>query len=698
MSEYRLGVDIGGTFTDIVLLRRDGVLFSKKILSTPDDYSQAIEAGVAQLLEETGVSAGEIGEFGHGTTVATNAIIERKGVRAALVTTKGFRDVLELGRYRVPRLYDLNWAKPEPLVERRFRFEVTERQNAKGEELAPVDMAAVDAIADALAAHGINSVAICFLHSYANGDHERAVEARLRDRLPELSVSASSDLMPQIQEYERTSTTVVNAYLRPIIERYVNSLQDRLGRLGVAAPLRIMQSSGAMLPGRTAADRPVYIIESGPAAGVVGAREIAGEKEMGDVIVFDMGGTTAKASIVAGGEFSMMPETEVGGGAALGGHRLIKGAGYIVQAPTIDIAEVGAGGGSIAQVDAAGGLKVGPESAGASPGPACYDLGGEEATVTDANLLLGYLNPDRLVGGELTIRRDRSEAVVGALGKALGLDLTETAFGVHQLANSNMLRALKSVTIERGFDPAEFTLFAIGGNGGVHGWGMAEALDIRRVVIPPVSGLFSALGLLFVDIRREAVQAYYRAFADVALDEVNGHVEKLIESVHELLAADGFDDRARHEVRVLLGLKYQGQMENLVVPAPARALTKADLAAAAEAFAVEHERSFGYRSDKEPLQIVFVKAEGQVVSDETRVPGKVERGDARRIEVGGVRRVYFGEERGWREAALIDRAGLLNGPVDGPAIIEEYDCTSVVPPGWTAQLDEWNNIILTRSS
>lgn len=696
MAQYRLGVDIGGTFTDIVLLRDDGALFSKKILSTPHDYSQAIEAGVRELLQETGVVAGDIREFGHGTTVATNTIIERKGVEVALVTTKGFRDVLELGRYRVPRLYDLSWRKPEPLVERRFRFEAPGRLNAKGEELAPVDMTVVDGIADALAANNIKSAAICFLHAYANGSHEAQVADHLRARLPDLSISASSELMPQMQEYERTSTTVVNAYLRPIIKHYVDSLGKRLSALGVSAPLRIMQSSGAMLPGDRAAESPIFIIESGPAAGVVGAREIAAKREFGDVIVFDMGGTTAKASIVADNEFAMMPETEVGGGAALGGHRLIKGAGYIVQAPTIDIAEVGAGGGSIAHIDAAGGLKVGPESAGASPGPACYNRGGAEPTVTDANLLLGYLNPDRLVGGELEIRRDKSEHAVARVGEQLGLDLMATAFGIHELANSNMLRALKSVTIERGFDPAKFTLFAIGGNGGVHGWGMAEALDIKRVVVPPVSGLFSALGLLFVDVQREAVQAYYKPYAKVDLDDVNARLAELVDTARRMLAEDGFDDPARQRFDLSFGLKYQGQMESLSIPVPSPPLTAAQLEDAAEAFGAEHERNFGYRSDREPLQIVYIKAVGRILSETPRAPERVERGDARHIDVGGVRRVYFGEERGWREAVLIDRATLQTGEVEGPAVIEEYDCTTVVPPGWRAGLDGWNNILLTR--
>lgn len=695
-STYRLGVDIGGTFTDIVLLREDGVVFSKKILSTPDDYSRAIEDGVAQLLAETTIEPGDIVEFGHGTTVATNTIIERKGVESALITTKGFRDVLELGRYRVPRLYDLAWRKPDPLVERRLRFEADERMNARGEPIKPLLLETIDAAAEAIAMSGVTSVAICFLHSYANGDHERQAAERLRRRLPDLSISISSDLSPQLQEYERTSTTVVNAYLRPIIDRYVESLQQRMKTLDIGAPLKIMQSSGSMMPGRTAADQPIYIIESGPAAGVVGAREISTARDIGDVIVFDMGGTTAKASIVADGAFSMMPETEVGGGAALGGHRLIKGAGYIVQAPTIDIAEVGAGGGSIAHLDDAGGLRVGPRSAGASPGPACYGRGGEDATVTDANLLLGYLNPDRLVGGELEIRQDLANDAISRLGDSLGLDSTETAFGIHQLANSSMLRALKSVTIERGFDPASFTLFAIGGNGGVHGWGMAEALDIRRIVIPPVSGLFSALGLLFVDVEREAVRAYYKPLADIDPTDLAEEVRKTRALVGEMLASDGFEDERAHDVQVFLGLKYQGQMESLTAPLPTGEIDNAAIADVAEAFGAEHERAFGYRSDREPLQVVFIKAVGRAASERNRVPDGVNRGDARETPTSEPRRAYFGPEFGWRNAEVFTSRSDLVVRREGPAIVEEYDCTTVIPPRWAGQCDDWGNIVLTR--
>ncbi|MGH6618529.1 MAG: hydantoinase/oxoprolinase N-terminal domain-containing protein, partial [Alphaproteobacteria bacterium] len=354
MTKYRLGVDIGGTFTDIVLLGESGAVETKKILSTPDDYSRAIEDGIRRLLAETAIDPADIAEVAHGTTVATNAIIERKGVKVALVTTEGFRDVLEIARYRAPRLYDVFFRKPEPLVERRLRFQAPERIAASGEVVRPLDHDAVLAVAEKCVAAEVDAVAICFINAYANGAHEEQAAALFRERFPDLPVTVSSELVPQIQEYERTSTTVVNAYIRPVIERYARRLDDRLKAIGIGVPLNIMQSNGGVLPGELAARKPIFIIESGPAAGVVGAKRLGDRIGLGDAIVFDMGGTTAKAAIIVGGNYGMAPETEVGGGAALG-HRMIRGGGYVVQAPTIDIAEVGAGGGSIAWIDAGGG-------------------------------------------------------------------------------------------------------------------------------------------------------------------------------------------------------------------------------------------------------------------------------------------------------------------------------------------------------
>ena len=691
---YRLGVDIGGTFTDIVLLGEAGALHSKKILSTPDDYSRAIEDGVRELLRITGVAAEEVGEFAHGTTVATNAIIERKGVKVALITTEGFRDVLEVARFRAPRLYDVYFRKPEALVERRLRFTVPERITAAGAVDKPLDEAAVAAVADRCAAEGVNAIAVCFLNAYVDPRHEEQAAAILRDRLPAVPVTRSSELVPQIQEYERTSTAVINAYIRPVIERYAVRLEERLRDIGIAAPVNIMQSNGGVLPAGIAAQKPIFIIESGPAAGVVGAQRLGQKLDMPDCIVFDMGGTTAKAAIVADGSFAMAPETEVGGDAALG-HRMTQGGGYVVQAPTIDIAEVGAGGGSIAWIDSGGGIQVGPRSAGAAPGPVCYAQGGTDATVTDGNLLLGYLNPNALVGGELSLDWDGAEAAVAELGEALGQSVTDTAYGIHLIANARMMRALSAVSSERGLDPSHFPLLAFGGNGGVHVCNLAEALGATRVMVPPAAGLFSAVGLLFADTEHQCIRAYYKPFDDLDLDACNAAFVELSGEAEGLVAADGYAPGARR-IACSAELKYVGQNTALPLPVPTLPLDAEALAALAESFAVAHEATFGYRSDGESVQFVSLKAVGQGVSDSARIPDSI---DLRRDTPppADARKAYFGPDHGWIETPVLPRTALTGTPQDGPLIVEEYDCTTVVRPGWTAQLDGWSNIVIERT-
>ncbi|MPY74415.1 MAG: hydantoinase/oxoprolinase family protein [Alphaproteobacteria bacterium] len=691
--KYRLGVDIGGTFTDIVLLGESGAVETKKILSTPDDYSRAIEDGIRGLLAETGINPADIAEVAHGTTVATNAIIERKGVRVALVTTEGFRDVLEIARYRAPRLYDVFFRKPEPLVERRLRFQVPERIAASGEIVTPLDRDAVLAVAEKCVAAEVDAVAICFINAYANGAHEEQAAALFRQRYPELPVTVSSELVPQIQEYERTSTTVVNAYIRPVIERYARRLDDRLKTIGITVPLNIMQSNGGVLPGELAARKPIFIIESGPAAGVVGAKRLGDRIGLGDAIVFDMGGTTAKAAIIVGGDYGMAPETEVGGGAALG-HRMIRGGGYVVQAPTIDIAEVGAGGGSIAWIDAGGGIQVGPHSAGAAPGPVCYGRGGTEPTVTDANLLLGYLNPDVLVGGDLKLDRDAAESAVAAIGGKLGQDTTAAAYGIHLIANARMMRALSAVSSERGLDPASFGIFAFGGNGGVHVCGLATALGIERVVVPPAAGLFSALGLIFADVEHQCIRAYYRPIDSLDLDDLNRTFGALRDEAAALLTADGYSD-ARQELTYSAEVKYIGQNTALAVPVRGLPIGRADLSDISESFSLAHQNVFGYRSDEERLQLAALKAVGRGVPDAPRLPDAIKLGDGFRPK-GGSRKAYFGEDHGWLDTPVTGRAALGRKPRPGPLIVEEYDSTTVVRPGWTACLDGWNNIVLMR--
>ena len=694
MKEYSLGVDIGGTFTDIVLLRADGALFSRKLLSTPGDYSLAIEEGVADLMRGAGVGGDEIGQLAHGTTVATNAIIERRGAVAALITTRGFRDVLELGRFRSPRLYDLKFRKPDPLVERRLRFEVTERIDANGNILQSLDDTELAAIADAIEKQDVQAVAVCFINSHVNPANEQAALCYLSARLPRVSISASIQLVPQIGEYERTSTTVVNAYLRPVVEHYVTSLSARLGRLKIDTPLMIMQSSGGVLPGPLVAQKPIFIIESGPAAGALGAQRLGTHLALGDLIVFDMGGTTAKACIVQNNQLTLAPDTEVGGTAALGA-RMIKGAGFIVQVPTIDIAEVGAGGGSIATIDAGGGMLVGPRSAGAEPGPVCYDRGGAQPTVTDANLLLGYLNPVSLVGGDLKLNYAKAEAAVAALGAQLDLSPTETAYGIHLIANANMMRALQAVTSERGRDPAQFSLFAIGGNGGVHAANLAESLNVERIIVPPVAGLFSALGMLFADVEHQFITSFFRRMDSVEAADVNNALDGLAREAERLLIAEGYAAAAKREVVVYADVKYVGQTAPLSIRFPAYPVTAAMILGLRDVYGDLHQQTYGYRSDREPLQFVSLKVVGRGIPDASRVPERVSRSHERIAQTGS-RRAYFGAESGWLDTRLMPRVALGAATVCGPLIVEEYDTTTVVRPGWSARLDAWNNMHIER--
>lgn len=691
-STYRLGIDIGGTFTDIVLLASDGRVLVKKLLSTPSDFSQAIERGVGDLLDEAKVDRPAVMELVHATTVATNAIIERKGVKVALITTRGFRDVLELARFRAPRPYDLRFRKPEPLVSRELRFEVKERINANGEIVEPLDRDKLVAIAADIRRCNVQAVALCFINAYVNDSHERAAIDILASELPGCALTRSSELLPQIGEYERTSTTVINAYIRPVVGGYIDALLARIARMAIRAPLLIMQSAGGVAAGSAIAEKPIYIIESGPAAGVLGGERLAGRIGVRDLIVFDMGGTTAKATIIEDGRFNICPEAEVGGGVGLG-QRMIKGAGYPVQVPTIDIAEVGAGGGSIAFVDEAGGLKVGPRSAGADPGPSCYDRGGHDATVTDANLLLGYLNPRALVSGDVVLNIGRARDAIARLAARLTLDPIDTAYGIHRIANASMLRALRGVSSERGQDPARFALLAIGGNGPVHAASLAEDAGMTRIIVPPVAGLFSALGMLFADVEQQLAIGYYRRLARVSLDEVNAAVASLVTAGRALLARHGFPREHEQSIRVQADVKYVGQTAPLPIVFARLPIDADVLDLLVRDFEREHQKTFGYTSPGEALQFVSLKAILRGVSESPRMPNAIALGDAR-SHVRGERAAYFGAEHGWMTAPVIARGDLASGERMGPLIVEEYDSTTVVRPGWAARLAAWNCIEL----
>jgi N-methylhydantoinase A len=703
---FRVGVDIGGTFTDIVLLDDAGRIHTKKVSSSVDDYARAIVDGLGELFRETGLGGGDLAEVLHGTTVASNAILELKGARTGLITTRGFRDVLEIRRIRMPRLYDLGWEKPTPLVERYLRAEVTERLDAQGNILTPLDPAEVERVLDRLLAENIEALAVCLLHSYANPVHEDAIAALVRRKAPALTLSVSAEVLPEIREYERTSTTVINAYVMPIVRRYLGTLRGGLDGVGAKAPLLIMQSNGGLMTDEAAATRPVHIIESGPAAGVVGAQALARKIGLGKIVTFDMGGTTAKASIVEDGEVSRATEYQVGGG-IMAGSRLLTGAGYLLRVPAIDLAEVGAGGGSVVWIDPGGGLQVGPRSAGAFPGPLCYDLGGTEPTVTDANVILGFVNPHELAGGAVRLNAARASDIFETkIARRLGLPLAEAAYGAHVIAASNMMRAIRAVSSERGRDPREYALFAFGGNGPVFAAGMARQLEMRRIVVPPAPGLFSSFGLLFADVEHHYVRTWRRRARAVdppALDEVFARMEA---EARTRLAAEGFAGEAVR-LRRSADCRYEGQSFELTVPVAGGAVTAQTLADLDEAFGREHERTYGHRAGpEEPVEIVSVRVVGQGIPARPRMPEalRVDRTGSGRS--GGSRRVYFGPDLGWRDTPILDRPGLPVGAstrgaprpwVDGPCIVEEYDATCVVPPGARAALDAHGNIVIELS-
>jgi N-methylhydantoinase A len=692
-AAFRVGVDIGGTFTDIVFLNPDGQIYTKKIASTVDDYSRGILDGLKGLFDEVGLQGEDVAEVIHGTTVASNAVLESKGAKTGLITTAGFRDVLEFRRMRMPRLYDLTWVKPTPLIERYLRVEVNERINGKGEINEPLDRPGVDRALSYLQAQGIEALAVCLINSYANPVHEREIKALVQHRAPDLSLSISSEVLPEIKEYERTSTTVINAYVMPVVQRYLSRVHSGLTKIGTRGPLLIMQSNGGLMSAEAATRTPIHIIESGPAAGVVGAQVIARQMCLPKVITCDMGGTTAKASIIEGGEITRNSEIEVGGGIVVNS-RLLTGAGYLLRTPAIDLAEVGAGGGSIVWIDAGGSLQVGPKSAGASPGPVCYDQGGTEPTVTDANVILGYLNPTHLLGGSVQLNARLSHEVFSdRIGRPLGLSAERAAYGAHLIATANMIRAIRAVSSERGRDPREYVLFVFGGNGPLFGTAMARALEMQTIVVPPSAGLFSSFGLLYAETQHHYTRTYRCPIR--RLDPAN--IERLWSEIEvqaiDQLAVEGFVG-ASARIRRLADLCYHGQSFELTVPVPAGMLTPAGVEAIEEAFGLEHERTYGHRAGPgEPVDLVNLRVIAEGISHRSRVPEHVRVDGRLESRPTAPRPVYFGVEHGWKDTPVILRKDLAT-PRRGPLIIEEYDTTCVIPPLDEARLDAHGNIII----
>mgnify|MGYP001026356972 FL=1 len=697
MAQFRVGADIGGTFTDIVFLGPDGELHTKKISSSVSNYAKAIADGLSDIFEEEGLSGDDVSEILHGTTVASNAILELKGARTGLITTKGFRDVLEIRNLRMPRLYDMAWVKPPTLVERYLRVVVPERINVRGAVRQPLDPAEAERAVDQLLKENVEAIAICLLNSFANPEHEILIRDIVHRRSPETLCCISYDVLPEIKEYERTSTTVINSYVMPIVSRYLDSLRQDLDRKQVKAPLWLMQSNGGLTTAEEAQKKPMNIIESGPAGGVIGAQALARRLKLQNIITFDMGGTTAKASLVERGEVTRSLEYQVGGGIMMGS-RLLTGAGYMLKVPAIDLAEVGAGGGSIVSIDAGGSIQVGPESAGAEPGPLCYDIGGIDPTVTDANLILGYINPDHLVGGAVKLNSAKAVKIFEEkVAIPLDLSLEHAAYGAHQIAASNMIRAIKAVSTERGRDPRDYALFAFGGNGPVFAAGMAAALHMTHIVIPPSPGLFSSFGLLYADVEHHYSQTFRRLVREIDINELTTEWDRLTEQATNQLIADGFVSE-QIQIYRSASMHYQGQTFELRVTMQDSQLNENAISNLEEAFGQEHEHTYGHRAGiEEPVEIVNLHVVGRGIPNESRVPERLQTKLASSPVSQAPRQAYFGRDHGWLETPVMMRSDIGTGRA-GPLIVEEYDATCVIPPQATVNLDDYGNMLIELSA
>jgi len=692
-QSFRAGVDIGGTFTDIVVVGSGGSMYIKKLPSTPDDYGRGIVSGLKELLGEIGAAPADVESIVHATTVATNAVLEDRGAKCGLITTEGFRDVLEIRRIRIPELYNLDYEKPKPLVPRRLRREVVERMGPRGDVRVALQEDGIAAAAELFHQEDVKAVAIALLHSYANPAHEQRIAELLRKMLPDVYITCSHEILPEIREYERTSTTVVNAFLGPIVSQYLESLTDQLAKMGIGRRLQIMQSNGGLMSARLAIVKPACILESGPAAGVVAAARVAANAGVPDVITFDMGGTTAKASMVEGGAPIKTTEYEVGAGINLSS-KLIQGAGYAVKLPVIDLSEIGAGGGSLIWFDKGGLLQVGPKSAGSVPGPVCYGGGGTQATLTDALVTLGYINPNYLVGGALKINAQAARDVIESqVAKPLGRSALEAAHGAFTIAVTNMTRAVKAVSTYRGRDPRSFALFAFGGNGPVVAFEIARALGMTRVLIPPSPGVFSAFGLLLSDVEHEVMQTLYRRadeFSGKGLQEAYARIE---EQARAILAEEGYN-KEQTALQRLIDVHYCHQAYELTVPVEGNGSDVPSIDQITTDFHAEHLRTYGHMAENDPIELVNIRviasaaARRKATFDPARLLSP--RGDARQGR--NERSVYFGAAIGAQTVPVITRRDLVGQGRLGPLIVEEYDATCVVPPGCRVTVDASSNI------
>ena len=694
---FRIGADIGGTFTDVVVVEDapgapgGGRVRVAKTSTTPRAFSEGVVRALESALTEHGIDVSTVSLLSHATTVVTNAILESKGARVALVTTHGFRDVLELRRSVRGDLYDLFQSAPSVLVPRRHRIEISERLGADGEVVVPLAVDEIPSIIARLREWDVEAVAVTLLFSFMNDAHERALGAALREALPGVPVFLSSEVLPEIREFERTSTTAVCAYVAPILESYLRTLERTVTGMGLPAPY-IMGSSGGVLEISEALEMPAMVVESGPAAGVIAGAMAGRQIARPNLITFDMGGTTAKASLIRDGQVETTPEYEVGGDGS--GSRYVQGTGHPIRVPVVDLAEVSAGGGSIAWVDPAGALRVGPRSAGAEPGPVCYDRGGVEPTVTDANLLLGRLDATSLLGGDLPIDFSSAErAIAQRVAEPLGLDVQDAAAAVIDIVNNAMAEALRTVSLERGHDPREFSLIAFGGAGPLHAIALAEELEIEEVVIPPAPGAFSAIGLVGTDMKREYVRTWYRRLDQVDASEMQSIYARM-ESVANAMLERADIAPENRELTRSADVRYVRQAYELNVAIVSECVDGEILESIAADFHHKHDRTYGHANPDEPVQVVTLRVTatgrlGTLTLSHTSAEGPSEK----------ARREVWFKAHGRQLSPVHARDRLALGQIlEGPAIVESFDATLVLAPGWRMEVREGDFLFLSRTA
>ena len=678
---WRIGVDSGGTFTDVCLFEDEsGRIEVWKVSSTPDDPSRGIAQGFEEGVGRVGLEPADVGYFGHGTTVATNALIQHRGVKTGLITTQGFRDLLEIGRQKRPDLYDLQVDKPPVLVARDLRLEVPERIRHDGTVETRLDEQALREAVRALRDAGVEAVAVCFLYGFVRTEHEAIARRIVAEEFPEAFACVSHDVAPEFREYERMSTTVVNAYLGPVMQKYIHRLAERLHGLGLKVPPHLTQSNGGVIGFDQAARLPVRTVLSGPSTGVVAAQAVGRMAGLENLITFDMGGTSTDVALLQNGACRLASEAVVHG--------------YPIKAPMLDIHTVGAGGGSIAHVDSGGLLKVGPRSAGAFPGPVCYAKGNDEPTVTDANVVLQTLNPAHLLGGRMKVDQALAKAAIGRLADRLNMDVMATAQGILSVVIANMARAIRVISVQRGHDPRDYTLAAFGGAGPLHAARLAKELEIGRILVPRNPGILCAMGLLLTDLRADFATTRLRTLSSAVLPEVEDAFLTLRQQADAWFVREEITPEAR-QVACTVDMRYAGQNYELSVPVPDGPITSATLDRLADGFASAHQRMYGFVAEGEPVQLVTFRVEATGLVRKAAFQPRPMRGADASAAIVGRRDVWFAESAAFVACPIYDRDKLDAGNrIAGPAIIEQMDATTVIPQGMTARVEPYLNLIL----